>query len=447
MWSCSGRRESLASWWPRYPAQHAPKGVRVGLAGRSQDRLEQVRAGLGAAAAKWPLIVADSADPASLGTLAGSARVVVTTVGPYRPRGLPLVAACAEAGTDYIDLSGEVLFQRDSIDRYHAVAERAGARIVHGCGFDSIPSDLGVHLLRETVRADGGDTGGDSVSGEGEEGGDLEDTTLVVTRLRGGFSGGTLSSIIEQLDEVRADPQLRRAAADPYALSPDRAAEPDLGRQRDLARVQRDAGLDIWTGPFLMASINTRVVRRSNALLGWAYGRKFRYREVSGYGTGRAGAVRAAAATTAMGALAAGLTYPRTRRLLVGRVLPGPGQGPSGADPAERAVPDRDPHPDLGRAALPGPGRGPGRPRLPGHLGHDGRVGAGPGAGPGPAAGPGRGADPGHGPGHRAHRPAPHGRDDVRGRAARRAGVTPANAGVGVAGVLDGLGGTSWIKG
>ena len=150
-----------------YLAQHAPKGVRVGLAGRSQDRLEQVRAGLGAAAAKWPLIVADSADPASLGTLAGSARVMVTTVGPYRPRGLPLVAACAEAGTDYIDLSGEVLFQRDGIDRYHAVAERTGARIVHGCGFDSIPSDLGVHLLRETVRADGGDTGGGSVSREG----------------------------------------------------------------------------------------------------------------------------------------------------------------------------------------------------------------------------------------------------------------------------------------
>src|SRR5580693_8649796 len=254
-----------------YLAQHAPEEVRVGLAGRSQDRLVQVRAGLGAAAAKWPLIVADSADPASLGALAGSARVVVTTVGPYRPRGLPLVAACAEAGTDYIDLSGEVLFQRDSIDRYHTVAERTGARIVHGCGFDSIPSDLGVHLLRETVRADGSDPGG----GDGGGGEELEDTTLVVTRLRGGFSGGTLSSIVEQLDEVRADPQLRRRAADPYALSPDRAAEPDLGRQRDLTRVQRDAGLDIWTGPFLMASINTRVVRRSNALLGWAYGRQF----------------------------------------------------------------------------------------------------------------------------------------------------------------------------
>jgi short subunit dehydrogenase-like uncharacterized protein len=312
-----------------YLAQHAPEEVRVGLAGRSQDRLEQVRAGLGAAAAKWPLIVADSADPASLGALAGSARVVVTTVGPYRPRGLPLVAACAEAGTDYIDLSGEVLFQRDSIDRYHAVAERTGARIVHGCGFDSIPSDLGVHLLRETVRADGGDTGGgsDSEGDGGGGGGDLEDTTLVVTRLRGGFSGGTLSSIIEQLDEVRADPQLRRRAADPYALSPDRAAEPDLGRQRDLTRVRRDAGLDIWTGPFLMASINTRVVRRSNAVQGWAYGRRFRYREVTGFGTGPAAPLRGTAVSTAFRSLEAGLAFGPSRALL-GRLLPGPGQGP-----------------------------------------------------------------------------------------------------------------------
>jgi short subunit dehydrogenase-like uncharacterized protein len=301
-----------------YLAGHAPEGVRVGLAGRSQARLEQVRAELSAgtaAAAKWPLIVADSADPAALAALARSARVVVTTVGPYRPRGLPLVAACAEAGTDYVDLSGEVLFQRASIEQYHEVAAGTGARIVHGCGFDSIPSDLGVHLLHETVRADGG--------------GDLEDTTLVVTRLRGGFSGGTVTSMIEQLDEVRADPQLRRTAADPYALSPDRAAEPDLGRQRDLMRVQRDAGLGIWTGPFLMASINTRVVRRSNALLDWAYGRRFRYREVSGYGPGRAGAVRAGATTAVLGAMAAGLARPQTRRLLVGRVLPAPGQGPS----------------------------------------------------------------------------------------------------------------------
>ncbi|HWG14137.1 MAG TPA: saccharopine dehydrogenase NADP-binding domain-containing protein [Streptosporangiaceae bacterium] len=297
-----------------YLAEHAPEGVRIGLAGRSQARLEETRADLGPVAADWPLIVADSGDAASLATLARSARVVATTVGPYRPRGLPLVGACAEAGTDYVDLSGEVLFERDSIERYHEVAAQTGARIVHGGGFDSIPSDLGVHFLHETVQTDGG--------------GKLEDTTLVVTRLRGGFSGGTLASIVEQLDEVRADPALRRTAADPYALSPDRPAEPDLGRQRDLMKVRHDHDLGIWTGPFLMASINTRVVRRSNSLLDWAYGRQFRYREVSGYGTGRAGALRAGVATAAMGALAGALAYPRARRLLVGRVLPGPGQGP-----------------------------------------------------------------------------------------------------------------------
>lgn len=298
-----------------YLGQHAPEGTRIGLAGRSESRLAEVRAGLGSVAAEWPLIVADCGDEASLVALARAARVVATTVGPYAPRGLPLVGACAEAGTDYVDLSGEVLFERASADRYHTVAAASGARIVHGGGFDSIPSDLGVHTLYETVHADGG--------------GDLEDTTLAVTRLRGGFSGGTLASITGHLDEVRGDPALRRKAADPYALSPDRRAEPELGRQRDLMKVRHDPDLGMWTGPFLMASINTRVVRRSNSLLDWAYGRKFRYREVSGYGPGRTGFMRATTATSALGALTAGLAYPRTRRLLVGRVLPGPGQGPS----------------------------------------------------------------------------------------------------------------------
>src|ERR1700761_1161717 len=298
-----------------YLAEHAPEGTRIGLAGRSEERLTQVRAGLGAVAAEWPLLVADSEDVDSRVTMARAARVVATTVGPYRPRGLALVGACAEAGTDYVDLTGEVLFERDSADRYHEVAAESGARIVHGGGFDSIPSDLGVHFLYETVKAD--------------DGGELEDTALVVTRLRGGFSGGTLASITGQIDEVRADPALRRKAGDPYALSPHRAAEPDLGRQRDLMRVRNDETLGMWTGPFLMASINSRVVRRSNALLDWAYGRRFRYREVSGYGPGRAGMMRATTVTSALGALTAALAYPRTRKLLVGRLLPGPGQGPS----------------------------------------------------------------------------------------------------------------------
>jgi short subunit dehydrogenase-like uncharacterized protein len=296
-----------------YLAGHAPGGVRVGLAGRSQRRLADVRAWLGGAASGWPLLVADSADPVSLAALARAARVVVSTVGPYRAQGLALVRACAEAGTDYADLTGEVLFIRDSIDHCHDVAARSGARIVHGCGFDSVPSDLGVLLLHQAVR--------------GDDGGDLQDTTLVVTALRGGISGGTLASLVGQQEEVRASAVRRQIVADPYALSPDRAAEPDLGREHDLDRGTYDADLGMWVGPFAMAGVNTRVVRRSNALQGWAYGRRFRYREVTGFGASPAAPLLAVMTGAALKAAQAGLEFGPSRALL-GRLLPAPGQGP-----------------------------------------------------------------------------------------------------------------------
>ena len=297
-----------------YLADHAPAGVRIGLAGRSAERLAGIRSGLGAGASAWPLLVADAADPASVAVLARAARVVATTVGPYWRHGLALVEACATASTDYADLSGEVLFIRDSIDRYHDVAAGTGARIVHSCGFDSIPSDLGVLSLHQAACADGT--------------GDLEDTTLVVTDLKGGISGGTLASAMGQQDEAASSAERLRVVQDPYALSPDRPAEPDLGGEHDLdwARYERELG--IWVGPFLMAGINTRVVRRSNALQGWAYGRRFRYREVTGFGTGAAGAVQAAAVSAALKDMTAGLAF-RPSRALLGPLLPAPGEGPS----------------------------------------------------------------------------------------------------------------------
>jgi short subunit dehydrogenase-like uncharacterized protein len=296
-----------------YLAAHAPDGVRVGLAGRSERRLAGVRAELGAAASAWPLLVADSADPGSLAALARAARVVVSTVGPYRARGLALVQACAEAGTEYADLTGEVLFIRDSIDHCHDVAAATGARIVHCCGFDSVPSDLGVLLLHHAARAD--------------DAGDLQDTTLVVTALRGGISGGTLASLMGQQEEVRASAMRRQVVQDPYALSPDRAAEPDLGREHDLDWGTYDSNLRMWVGPFAMAGINTRVVRRSNALQGWTYGRRFRYREVTGFGASPAAPLLATVTGAALKAVQAGLEFGPSRALL-GRLLPSPGQGP-----------------------------------------------------------------------------------------------------------------------
>jgi short subunit dehydrogenase-like uncharacterized protein len=297
-----------------YLAGHAPQGVRVGLAGRSADRLGRVRAQLGAAASGWPLLVADLTDAASLAALARATRVVATTAGPYRPHGLGLVEACAAAGADYADLAGEVLFIRDSIDRCHDLAAGTGARIVHCCGVDSVPSDLAVLLLHQAVLADGA--------------GDLQDTTLVVTAFKGGVSGGTLASGKLQADEVRANPQRRKLVADPYALSPDRAAEPELGDERDLTWIRHDERLGIWVGPFLMAGVNTRVVRRSNALQHWAYGRRFRYREVTSFGAGPAAPMKAVAAATALMALGTGLAFGPSRALL-DRVLPAPGEGPS----------------------------------------------------------------------------------------------------------------------
>jgi short subunit dehydrogenase-like uncharacterized protein len=295
-----------------YLARHAPEGARIGLAGRSPERLAEVRDSLGERAASWPLVVADSGDAAALAELAGRTRAVATTVGPYRRYGSALVGACAAAGTHYADLAGEVLFMRDTIDRLHDRAAGTGARIVHSCGFDSIPSDLGVLALHEAAAADGA--------------GELEDTTFVLARTRGGFSGGTLASLKDQLDEIRGDRALARIVHDPYSLSPDRAGEPELGPQRELRGVERHEELG-WLAPFVMAAINTRVVRRSNALLGWAYGRRFRYREVMAMPGGPLAPVAGAALAGGLGALLAGLSFGPTRKVL-DRVLPKPGEGP-----------------------------------------------------------------------------------------------------------------------
>jgi short subunit dehydrogenase-like uncharacterized protein len=298
----------------RHLADHAPAGARVALAGRSEVKLTAVRAKLGV---DWPIVIAEADDAAALGKLAASTRVVITTVGPYAKYGRELAHACAAAGTDYVDLTGEVLFVRESIDANHELARSTGARIVHSCGFDSIPSDIGVHVLDKQVRADGA--------------GELTDTTLVVTSMRGGMSGGTIDSIRTQLDVVKKDRKLARLAASPYSLSPDRAAEPDLGRQEDVVTLSGptvDPSLRGTLAPFFMAPFNTRVVRRTNALRDWAYGRRFRYREVMSVGASPLSPLLAAGTKLGLGALMLGLALPPTRFVL-DRLMPKPGQGPS----------------------------------------------------------------------------------------------------------------------
>lgn len=296
-----------------YLAEHAPEGVRIALAGRSRERLEEVRAGLPARAHDWPLLTADVADATSLQQLARSTTALASTVGPYLRYGIPVVQACAEAGTHYADLTGEVLFVRKAIDAVDTRARETGARIVTACGYDSIPSDLGVLLLHERAVADAA--------------GGLLDTTLHA-KSKGGLSGGTIDSSRAQLEAVGENRALGKVLFDPYALSPDRAAEPDLGKERDPRSVFADAETGEWVGPFVMAGFNTRIVRRSNALRDHAYGRRFRYREVSAYGRGLSGRRRATVFTAAMGLAFAGLANPRTRPIF-DHLAPSPGEGPS----------------------------------------------------------------------------------------------------------------------
>lgn len=256
----------------------------IALAGRSRAKLE-------ALGIDRPLIVADADDPAAL---ARSARVVCTTVGPYRKGGIKLVDACIEAGSAYCDLTGEVLFAHDAVSR-HEAARASGARIVLSCGFDSIPSDLGTFLLHDAA-------------------GELGETTFVLKALKGGASGGTLASMKGQVDEMRANRASRKVVLTPNALG-------GADRTGDVRSVRHDPEHG-WVGPFVMATYNTRIVRRSAELLG--YGPAFTYREVSAYPNRFA----AYGFTAGLGALAGGLAFPPTRWAL-DRVLPGPGAGPS----------------------------------------------------------------------------------------------------------------------
>jgi short subunit dehydrogenase-like uncharacterized protein len=292
-----------------YLANHAPSDVKIALAGRNTQKLEGIRAGLPERARTWPLVVADSSDAASITRLAEQTTVVCTTVGPYAKYGLPLVEACAKAGTHYCDLTGEPQFMRDSIDRHHETAKATGARIVHTCGFDSIPSDLGVLTLHEAL-------------------GKMVRATYVVEILKGGVSGGTIASGLNGLDEAKADKAKRRVLVDPYALSPNRAEEPKLGDERDLATFRYDDFVGQWIAPFIMASVNTRVVRRTNALLGYPYGKQLRYSEVSGMKKGVRAAVRAATFTAGLGLFVSSLMFGPTRKLVESR-LPKAGEGPS----------------------------------------------------------------------------------------------------------------------
>lgn len=279
------------------------------IAGRSASKLDDVARATGA---DVPRIVADAADRAALDELARSTKVVASTVGPYALYGSELVAAVVDAGGDYCDLTGEVQWMRRMIDAHQTRAEATGARIVHTCGFDSIPSDLGTWFTQQRALEQFGEP--------------CVELRMSVKGAKGGVSGGTAASGMQMFEEMADDPELRKVVGNPYVLAPvDMRQGPE---QPGMGRPIRDDRFESWVAPFVMAPTNSAVVLRTHALLGQPWGRDFTYGETMMTGDGVAGGAAAWAMTAGLAAFAGAAGFGPTRTLL-GKVIPKPGDGPS----------------------------------------------------------------------------------------------------------------------
>lgn len=280
------------------------------MAGRNKEKLEKIRAEIGAT--DIPLIIADSKDRASLDTMTAQGAVICSTVGPYAKYGSELVASCIEQSADYCDLTGEVQWMRRMIDLHQEDAKNKGVRIVHTCGFDSVPSDMGVYFTQRALKK--------------KYGAYAEHIKMRVKAMKGGMSGGTYASLSYVMEEAAKDKSIMATLFDPYGLNP---SDGIRGKdQPDLRKVIYDDDAKSWLAPFIMATINTKVVRRSHALGGYPYGQDFMYDEAMMTGDGIGGRVKAYSTAAALGILMVGKPGSVLKKL-TDRVLPDPGEGPN----------------------------------------------------------------------------------------------------------------------
>lgn len=302
----------VAAYLQKFLAEdNSSSEVSWAIAGRNQEKLEQVKKQVGNS--ELPLIIADSEDADSLNEMAAQAQVIISTVGPYLKYGEPLIKACAENGTDYVDLTGEALFIKDMLDKYQQTAKDSGARIVNSCGFDSLPSDLGVLFTQNCAQKAHGEY--------------CDTINMRVKAAKGGLSGGTVSSMATIFEEIAKDKSLRKQLANPYILNDD-AKRPNV-RQENVSLPQWDADNERWVAPFIMASINTRIVHRSNQLRDYQYGRDFKYDEAIWLPAGLKGRLMSYGMTAGIAGFAASMMFKPSRDLLNEHVLPKPGDGPS----------------------------------------------------------------------------------------------------------------------
>lgn len=286
--------------------------IRWAIAGRSESKLNTLKQDLGKGAGELPVIVADAGDESALNAMCDQTRVVISTVGPYALYGEPLVKTCAETGTDYCDLTGEVQWIRKMVETYEGKAKETGARIVHCCGFDSIPSDMGVWFLQEKA--------------EETFGTPCQDVRMRVKVAKGEFSGGTVASMMNVAKEAAADPKLRKELANPFSICP--PEHRSKTRQPSLKGAEFDRDFGVWLAPFVMGAINTRVVHRSNALQNARYGKEFTYDEAMMTGRGTKGRLAAYGITAALGGFFTASAF-KPSRWVVEKFVPKPGEGPS----------------------------------------------------------------------------------------------------------------------
>ena len=283
------------------------------IAGRNHLKLETISKDLKLNdPEKMSILIGDSFDLESLKSITSKTKVILTTVGPYSLYGSAMVEACIQTQTHYCDLTGETPFIHHSINNFHESAEKAKVKIVHSCGFDSVPSDLGCFMLQDRSIC--------------EFGTPLKKIRLYVRKIKGGVSGGTIASMIEIM-KLAKNKDTRRILKNPYSLYPKNT--PKGRKQPHLKKIQWDEISKCWTGPFIMSWFNSAIVRRTNALLNFKYGKDFIYDEVSVIPKKPLSKIRAQCYALGLGLFTGMLYFRLTRWLLSKTILPKPGQGPS----------------------------------------------------------------------------------------------------------------------
>ncbi|MFA3790264.1 trans-acting enoyl reductase family protein [Aliiglaciecola sp. SL4] len=284
--------------------------IRWAIAGRNQSKLNQLKLAL--RVMTLPTIIADASDRDALDDMVSQTKVVVSTVGPYAIFGSELVAACAASGTHYCDLTGEAQWIRRIVDTHELKATETGAKIVHSCGFDSIPSDLGVWFIQQQAMESFGEP--------------CSRVRLLVKCMRGSASGGTIASALNAIAEQSKDPSVALEMANPYSIAP---LDYRHGiKQPQVITPEFHKASGNWLIPFVMSVINTRIVHRSHALLGQPWGKDFQYDEAVMVGSGTLGWLKSAVACGAMASGMKAMEFSMLREFAA-KQLPQPGEGPS----------------------------------------------------------------------------------------------------------------------